>query len=461
MKELSLRESQKTIIEFLNHSPKKIVAVEAPTGSGKTIAYLKYATTWPGKVIISTFTKALQNQIEREINEYFPELNAVVLKGKNNYLCSDKMKLLSEHEAMLLQQTRPPTRLLDQVKVTSYYCRPQYECPEREVCEYKKILQQALQAKTVIVNHFLLKSFLPKLSESDNTLLIIDECHMLEEALKQKIEVKPEHFNPIEEPCPKGFNTTREYNKALEEYLKHQRIYELVKENGISEPGIYEFTQNIKDELNYTSRTVFVSATLVTDFEIEDQISIGEVLSWENVSITVVDTLYKDPDYEKRLLELIKQKVSEYKKTLILATNNDLLDRIRQAIPDVHTTLEERPFILVEKLKTGQYKAIAGCDTLWTGVDVPGEKCIIMTKLPFPSLFKEEDYEKSILKMTTTFYQGLGRMVRSRYCKGEIFILDRRITKYPSLIERLTLLEQKGAKVTFENSNLLVYQKVA
>ena len=351
-------------------------------------------------------------------------------------------------------------KLLDQIKVTPYYCRPEYECPDREHCEYQRVLKEALEAKTTIINHFLLKSFLPKLSESDNTLLIIDEYHMLEEALRQRLEVKPEHLQSPEEPNPKEFTTPQEYNKAVEKYLKHKRIYKLVKDNKISEPGFYEFPQDIKKELEYVSRVVFVSATIPMD--VEDQINIGEVLSWGGVSITVVDTFYKDPDYEQRLLSLVGQKIQEYEKVLVLATNNEILGKIKEAYPEIHTTLEERPFVLVEKLKTGQYKAIAGCDTLWTGVDVPGEKCIIMTKLPFPGLLREEDYEKSLSKMTTVFYQGLGRMVRSRYCKGEIFILDRRVPKYPAVMERLELLKQKGARVVFENSSVvLLHQKVA
>ena len=81
-----------------------MMLAEAGTGVGKTLAYLAPASLWaerngPG-VWISTYTRALQRQIERESRAVFPDpavhaVRAVVRKGRENYLC-----LLNLQDAM-------------------------------------------------------------------------------------------------------------------------------------------------------------------------------------------------------------------------------------------------------------------------------------------------------------------------------------------------------------------------
>jgi ATP-dependent DNA helicase DinG len=73
-----------------------MMLAEAGTGIGKTLGYLAPASLWaeangPG-VWISTYTRALQRQIERESQSLFPDpairaVKAVVRKGRENYLC--------------------------------------------------------------------------------------------------------------------------------------------------------------------------------------------------------------------------------------------------------------------------------------------------------------------------------------------------------------------------------------
>lgn len=73
-----------------------MMLAEAGTGIGKTLGYLAPASIWaevngPG-VWISTYTRALQRQIERESHAVYPDpaeraVKAVVRKGRENYLC--------------------------------------------------------------------------------------------------------------------------------------------------------------------------------------------------------------------------------------------------------------------------------------------------------------------------------------------------------------------------------------
>ena len=67
--------------------------VEAPTGTGKTLAYLvpatRLATAWDTQVLVSTYTKALQDQVcltLRDISEELSPVRWTVLKGLSNYL---------------------------------------------------------------------------------------------------------------------------------------------------------------------------------------------------------------------------------------------------------------------------------------------------------------------------------------------------------------------------------------
>ncbi|HVI31312.1 ATP-dependent DNA helicase [Phenylobacterium sp.] len=74
----------------------RMMLAEAGTGTGKTLAYLAPASLWAEAngpaVWVSTYTRALQRQIERESHSVFPDpkvraKKAVVRKGRENYLC--------------------------------------------------------------------------------------------------------------------------------------------------------------------------------------------------------------------------------------------------------------------------------------------------------------------------------------------------------------------------------------
>jgi ATP-dependent DNA helicase DinG len=98
------REGQKAMAETLTSvfSPKRakdapnMLLAEAGTGIGKTLAYLAPASLWAeesgGTVWVSTFTKALQRQLDGEGPKLFADANErakriVIRKGRENYLC--------------------------------------------------------------------------------------------------------------------------------------------------------------------------------------------------------------------------------------------------------------------------------------------------------------------------------------------------------------------------------------
>jgi ATP-dependent DNA helicase DinG len=88
-----------------------LVLAEAGTGTGKTLGYIAPASVWAekngGPVWISTYTRNLQRQIDRELGRLFPdpaakEARTVIRKGRENYLC-----LLSLEEAAQGGAARP------------------------------------------------------------------------------------------------------------------------------------------------------------------------------------------------------------------------------------------------------------------------------------------------------------------------------------------------------------------
>src|SRR4051812_4937825 len=98
------REGQKAMAEAVTEifAPKRakgipnLLLAEAGTGIGKTLAYLAPAALWAdqsgGTVWVSTFTKALQRQLDAEGPKLFAEAEErakriVVRKGRENYLC--------------------------------------------------------------------------------------------------------------------------------------------------------------------------------------------------------------------------------------------------------------------------------------------------------------------------------------------------------------------------------------
>ncbi len=86
-----------------NRSP---LVVEAGTGTGKTFAYLVPALLSGKRVLISTGTRTLQDQL---FNKDLPQVAAAIgvparvalLKGRSNYLCHYRFKQLSGQKSLL------------------------------------------------------------------------------------------------------------------------------------------------------------------------------------------------------------------------------------------------------------------------------------------------------------------------------------------------------------------------
>ncbi len=192
------------------------LVAEAGTGTGKTFAYLVPALLSGMKVVVSTGTRTLQDQLfhrdlpmVREALEL--PLQAALLKGRANYLCPHRLavgaseaRLSSAAQVADLERIRrwaETTRrgdiaevggvaedspLWPQVTSTVDNCLGQ-ECPEYAGCFVLKARREAQEAELVVVNHHLLFADMVLKEEGFGELLpgadafILDEAHQLPE----------------------------------------------------------------------------------------------------------------------------------------------------------------------------------------------------------------------------------------------------------------------------------------
>src|ERR1044071_679869 len=90
--QIRMAEAVSRALEDQNH-----VIIEAGTGTGKTLAYLLPALLYGRRIVVSTGTKTLQDQIfykDIPLLESIMErpISAAYLKGRNNYLCRLKLE---------------------------------------------------------------------------------------------------------------------------------------------------------------------------------------------------------------------------------------------------------------------------------------------------------------------------------------------------------------------------------
>ena len=169
-----------------------LLIAEAGTGTGKTFAYLVPALLAGGKVVLSTGTKNLQDQLfQRDLPTVRDALKAPVsialLKGRANYVCHYHLERAqsdgrfatredARHLAKIVQYAKitqtgdksglagvPETAAIwMQVTSTRENCLGQ-ECPSHKECFVLKARKEAMEADVVVVNHHLFFAATPEI----------------------------------------------------------------------------------------------------------------------------------------------------------------------------------------------------------------------------------------------------------------------------------------------------------
>jgi ATP-dependent DNA helicase DinG len=192
------------------------VVVEAGTGTGKTLAYLIPAIRSGRRVVISTATKSLQEQLFQKdvpfIQKHFaPNLKAALMKGRANFLCRQKVhqmegqpvlrgidevdwfsqireweKLTETGDRNELTFLPDDAELWNRIDARSDLCTGQ-KCAEFDRCFITAMHQRAQDADLIIVNHHLFFADLALRRDDFGSILpeysavVFDEAHEMED----------------------------------------------------------------------------------------------------------------------------------------------------------------------------------------------------------------------------------------------------------------------------------------
>lgn len=210
------------------------VAVEAGTGVGKSLAYLlpavRFAIEEGRKAIISTHTINLQEQLVRKdlplIKNLVPgDWDAVLLKGRGNYLCPMRLRraweqqgdLFGQDEASELKRIwdwaegtkegtlsdldfQPSSKVWAQVCSESQICTQRF-CGAKGNCFFQQAWKRAGEARVLVVNHTLffaladLDGLLEPGGEDGGFLfprdfVVFDEAHTLENVAASQLGIR-------------------------------------------------------------------------------------------------------------------------------------------------------------------------------------------------------------------------------------------------------------------------------
>ncbi|MDT8716945.1 DEAD/DEAH box helicase [Clostridium sp. 19966] len=212
----TLRPQQKEASKFIRQGLEKgkITIMEAPTGLGKSMAYLLpsaiYSHLKQEKIIVSTNTKSLQNQlVDKDIPNLLEALdlksdvNYTLMKGKNNYLCFDRFEDIEYPEDMqtligyiylkrlmtekgfgdseeinyAIREKLKLNPLIEQCLCDAELCDVDV-CKYKDSCYYASKVTALAEAQLIVVNHSLLLKW-PYQNIVPLENIIVDEAHNL------------------------------------------------------------------------------------------------------------------------------------------------------------------------------------------------------------------------------------------------------------------------------------------
>lgn len=216
------REPQRLMAQAVSKaiSGKQGLVVEAGTGTGKTYAYLAPALRSGKKVIISTGSKNLQDQLySRDLPKVARALNfkgrLALLKGRSNYLCLERLEQQSLSGGDLASQAlselahlRHWSSSTEEGDISTCTVVPEdsfvwplvtstndnclgSDCPLYKECFVVKARRKAMDADVVVVNHHLFMAdmvvkesgFGELIPEAD--VMIFDEAHQIPDIASQ------------------------------------------------------------------------------------------------------------------------------------------------------------------------------------------------------------------------------------------------------------------------------------
>lgn len=205
------------------------IVIEAATGVGKSLAYLVPAALHSArtkrKAVISTHTIALQEQL---IHKDIPlvqkliaeEFEAVLLKGRHNFLCTTRLaRALANQSDLFTPEQKPELERIrewslttsdgslsdfleaphpavwEEVRSEQHLCTPK-TCGANSGCFYQSLRRRVASAHMVVLNHALFFTLLAGVEDAENRtggllfandFVVFDEAHTIEEVASRHI----------------------------------------------------------------------------------------------------------------------------------------------------------------------------------------------------------------------------------------------------------------------------------
>jgi ATP-dependent DNA helicase DinG len=245
-----------------------VLLAEAGTGTGKTLAYLVPAILSRQRVLVSTGTKTLQEQIFfKDIPALRGALDvpftATYMKGRANYLCLHRLDQLNEgsgpalHDVFLpmirewsgrteigdraeLEDLPEDLPFWNEVAATAETCLGT-ECPRYDDCFVTRMRQRAAASDVVIVNHHLLCADAAVRQNAYGEVIpgfnhaIIDEAHQLEDIATQYFGFSVSTYRVedyardverfLQSGVLDGANSRGDLEKAIDKLRDHARTF--------------------------------------------------------------------------------------------------------------------------------------------------------------------------------------------------------------------------------------------
>ncbi|MDX2379633.1 MAG: ATP-dependent DNA helicase [Acidimicrobiia bacterium] len=212
------------------------LVVQAGTGTGKTLAYLVPALNSGTQTVVSTATKALQDQLADKDLPFLAQhleidFDWAILKGRSNYVCLQRLREMSnpdqaqlELDALAVTTQAEIKKIADwagssptgdmaeldwapsdnawrSVSVGSDECPGADRCPLGEPCFAEQARRRAAAADIIVVNTYLYGldvasggAILP-----DHDLVVFDEAHVLEDVMSDTVgvQIAPGRFTSL------------------------------------------------------------------------------------------------------------------------------------------------------------------------------------------------------------------------------------------------------------------------
>lgn len=302
------RKYQKKVIEkiinaYLDEN-KRVVILEAPTGSGKSVIAVTVARYF-GRGNFVTPYKNLQDQYLSS----FVNLDMVTLKGMSNYYCGEKGRLdiLSKNREKQLESLHENGLLTSRDTfpdlLTADYGACKFQRSKRSSCPYKEDQggcyyyhkNIAAQKNFVVYNSFIYMLLgLGRGELLDTNLLVIDECHGIENWLTQFISLR--YSKRTLGLALRDFPTTEDHvlpflHNVIEFF---ENILESIKEGTVTEadinllkhvfrttkiPDLYEIIEKLSDRITNTQFVLDNTHNFVPI--LEKDYKIGDVVACE------------------------------------------------------------------------------------------------------------------------------------------------------------------------------------